>query len=253
MPEQRILAIAAAIVFVAYSATIRVALDLRIADALLGGLANTVPVVLFGIGVRFAIVRWLAGRNPIVQAFCHLLLCAAFSALSLWLLVVLLGLVNGASPIEFSVRPFPAPVAAWQTLENVTTYGALAALSYLPAGRHLAPAAVREPEPSRFFIRSGEDLRPVDFARIVCIAGADDYAEVTTLDGKHLVRMTLAEFGRKLDASRYARVHRSWIVNLDRVDRVEPAGGGRMLLHMSTGDAVPASRSGARLLRDRVI
>jgi len=90
-------------------------------------------------------------------------------------------------------------------------------------------------------------------AAIVSITGADDYAEVATLHGKHLVRLTLAEFEKALDGARFIRVHRSRIVNVDRVSRAEPAGGGRMLLHMENGEMISTSRAGARLLRDRVL
>jgi two-component system, LytTR family, response regulator len=106
---------------------------------------------------------------------------------------------------------------------------------------------------SRYFIRSGDEIQPVDVDLIVSIAGADDYAEVATLKGKHLVRMTLAEFEKSLDPARFIRVHRSRIVNFERIVRAEPAGNGRMLLHMEDGEAIVASRAGSRLLRDRVI
>jgi DNA-binding LytR/AlgR family response regulator len=87
----------------------------------------------------------------------------------------------------------------------------------------------------------------------VSIAGADDYTEVRTLSSKHLVRVTLAEFAKSLDPAKYIRVHRSWIVNTDRVARAEPAGGGRLLLHMETGETISTSREGAKLLRNRVL
>ncbi|RUL76194.1 LytTR family transcriptional regulator [Dyella choica] len=190
--------------------------------------------------------------------------------------------------------------AAWQTLENVTTYALISAMSYLQAQYHLsstaAPAPVpigpviqahrslpsaghrqepgraallsqrsqeepaKEPEAargdserSRYFVRIGDELRPIDMDTVVSIGGADDYAEVWTLSGKHLVRMTLTDFTKSLDPARYARVHRSWIVNIHRIARAEPAGGGRLLLHMETGQTISTSRAGARLLRDRVI
>ena len=98
-----------------------------------------------------------------------------------------------------------------------------------------------------------DEIQPIDVDTIVSISGADDYAEVTTLGGKHLVRMTLAEFEKSLDPSRFIRVHRSRIVNVERIARAEPAGGGRLLLHMQDGEAIAASRTGSRLLRDRVI
>jgi hypothetical protein len=125
----------------------------------------------------------------------------------------------------------------------------------------IAPLTVREEDAelradaalSRFFVRIGDELRPIDIDAVVSIGGADDYAEVRTLTGKHLVRMTLAEFARSLDPEKYVRVHRSWIVNVHRVTRAEPAGGGRLLLHMESGQTISTSRTGAKLLRDRVI
>jgi len=258
--------LAVGLVFVAYTVTVWVALNLSFGSAVAGGAANTVPVVIFGAAARRLIVTQLMGRNVLFQALGHVVLCAAFALMSFWLLIVLLGLANGASPFEFSVRAFSTSGMAWQLLEEVTTYAVLAALTYAQFGRPAPQAAVAvpspgieipdrapEPEPSRYFIRDGEEIRPVDLERVVCIGGADDYAEVTTLDGRHLVRMTLSEFERTLDAARFLRVHRSWIVNLDFIERAEPAGGGRMLLHMKTGHVIPASRVGARTVRGRVI
>lgn len=259
--------LAIALVFSAYAITVRVAFNLSFGAALADAAANTAPVVIFGAAARHIIVERLAGRGLLIQILGHAALCAAFALLSFWCLLVLLGLANSASLIDFSVRSFSTQGTAWQMLEEVTTYAVLAALTYAQLGRSVPATQVdtppvdrigpaeraREPEPSRYFIRSGEDLRPIDLDRVVCIGGADDYAEVTTLDGVRLVRLTLSEFERTLDSAKFARVHRSWIVNLDCVERIEPAGGGRMLLHMKTGHAIPASRSGARRVRDRVI
>jgi hypothetical protein len=122
-----LLAIAA--IFVAYSGTIRLALGLDLVGCLLGGAANTVPVVIFGVAVRRIIVQRLAGKPVALQLAAHVLLCAAFAILSYGMLIVLLGLFNGWGPDGFVVRPFPAGGTAWQTLENVTTYALIAAVS----------------------------------------------------------------------------------------------------------------------------
>lgn len=289
-------------VFVAYSVTIHLAMHLGVLESLLGGVANTIPVVVFGAMVRRVILRKLIGKPAAMQLLAHLPLCAAFSVLSYGLLIILLGLFNGGEPSGFLVKPFSMSGTAWQTLENVTTYALIAAMSYLQAqhGRHdtahsepvgtkqasdvpsspaptgivglrtasdhnatapvpsvespkEADSASAHPELSRYFVRIGDELRPIDINAVVSIGGADDYAEVWTLTGKHLVRMTLAEFTKSLDPAKYARVHRSWIVNVHRIARAEPAGGGRLLLHMETGQTISTSRTGARLLRDRVI
>ncbi|URL57033.1 LytTR family transcriptional regulator [Luteibacter flocculans] len=272
-------------VFVAYTITIRLAMGFDLVGCLLGGAANTIPVVIFGVAVRRIVAQGLVGRPAGTQLVVHLVLCAAYTALSYLLLIVLLGLFSGAGPEGFVVRPFSLSGAAWQSLENVTTYALIAAVSYLQIQGRAQVALHREPpgdaapiaiaaekeiatapdapaaEPgaradsslSRYFVRMGDELRPLDMDTVVSIGGADDYAEVRTQNEKHLVRVTLTEFARSLDPAKYVRVHRSWIVNTHRIARAEPAGGGRLLLHMENGQTISTSREGAKLLRYRVI
>jgi two-component system LytT family response regulator len=261
----RRVAAAALLVLLAYTAVLMAARGDGLAAALAGGVANTVPVVLLGLAARSLILRWIVGRRQPIVALGHLIVGLAFVLMTYWMLLVMLGLIYGVSATEFDVRPFDPRAMAWQTLQNVTTYGLIAALVHLEArpaaALTLASAGPPEGEAvragtadlSRYFIRSGEDIRPIDVAGIISIAGADDYAEVKTLGGRHLVRMTLAEFEATLDPDRFARVHRSHIVNLDRISRAEPAGNGRLLLHMEDGELIQTSRAGSRRVRDRVL
>lgn len=260
------------LVFVAYTVTLWVAHQSSLFFAVTGGLANTIPVIVVGAPTRRFILTRLARARLPVQVMGHVLLCVGYSVLSYWLLIVLLGAVNSPSPLRFIVQSMISSGMAWQTLENVTTYVAIAALAYtrLYADRasllssrlnDLAartaldtdPAPPEAGPPARFLVRMGEDLRPLDSGSIISITGADDYAELGTTEGKRLVGMTLAEFETRLDPARFIRVHRSRIVNLDYVDRAEPAGGGRLLLHMTNGEVIATSRTGAQALRSRAI
>ena len=73
-----------------------------------------------------------------------------------------------------------------------------------------------------------------------------------TAKGNHLVRRRLGEFESDLPEN-FVRVHRSAIVNLDRVVRCEPAGSGRISVHLEGSEAVIASRAGAKILRERTL
>jgi hypothetical protein len=253
--------LAVAIVFIVYTLTVWSAFQSSLFSAVGGGACNTVPVVGFGLVARRIIVGWLIGRRTLIQAIGHVVLCILFSLASYWLLIVLLAAVTSPSPWNFVVRNFVVRGMSWQLLENVTTYGVLAAVTYararapvpVPAATQSTPPAPPPKEPSRYLVRTGDELRPIDLDRIVSICGADDYAELNTLDGKRLVTMTLAEFEATLDPARFMRVHRSRIVNLDYVLRAEPAGAGRLLLYMKNGETVSTSRTGARSLKTRVI
>lgn len=253
---------AVALVFLGYFFALRVTGEEGLAHTLVSSLLNMVPLLLLAGSARMIIQRYLIGRPSLRQLAAHAALAPAFTLLWYWLLMVLIGFRNGDSATSFTVKAFfPNPAVAWQLLQGLTFYALVAAVTYLRArpsapevvvGRDAAEAP-REAVPARYFTRRGEDIVPIDFAQIVSISGADDYAEVSTLSGKHLVRMTLSDFEQALDGGSFIRVHRSTIVNVDRIARAEPAGGGRMLLHMETGDIIQASRTGTRLLRDRVI
>jgi hypothetical protein len=193
-------------VFLAYSITIRLALQLDFRGSLLGGAANTVPVVIFGALAYRLIRRKLVGKPAVVQLALHLLLCVAFVTLSYAMLIVLLGLFYGRGPEGFLVQPFSTSGTAWQTLENVTTYALIATASYLQGQQVLpiaatvarvnpdglvassparesgeVPEAGTDPVLSRYFVRIGDELRPLDVDTVVSIGGADDYSEVNTL------------------------------------------------------------------------
>lgn len=255
----RLALIASPIVFAAYELALSIGHGSSLRDGLPGALANTIPTVLFGL-IAYALVRaWLTDRSLAVQTAGHVVLCAAYTVLSYWLLIVMLGAVTGVSVIKFNVEPFPVRASVWQMLENATVYGIVAALAYRGTARPDVAVVLggaedgSRPGFSRYFVRSGDEMQPIDVHSIISITGADDYAEVATGEGSHLVRMTLAEFEKSLDPQRFIRIHRSRIVNLERIVRVEPAGSGRLLLHMQNGEAIPASRTGSRLLRDRVL
>ena len=205
--------------------------------------------------------------GPRARVAAHAVGAACFTLGWYWLLTVLGGLFDGASATRFQVKPFLlGPVAEWQLFQGLFVYAAVALLVDREAfAQRSVAAAVDDPgtpaprttpepvAPARMLVRMGDEIVAVEPGEVVSITGADDYAELTLATARHLVRTTLAEFESSLPADRFLRVHRSAIVNLDRVVRAEPAGGGRMLLHMEAGPVISASRAGARALRERLV
>ncbi len=253
--ELRFLAIASAMVFIAYSFTLSIANAAPLWDALAPAAANTVPTTLFGAVAYWIIVTHIVGRPTAFQAGAHLVLAAGFALVSYWFLLVLLGVAQSASAIEFEVRPLISRAMAWQTLQNVTVYGIVAVLAHHRTGQIGEEQETDDLRESlaRYFIRIGDDAIPIDTNSIVSITGAGDYAEVATASGRHLVHMTLAKFESLLPPASFVRIHRSNIVNLDHIARLEPAGSGRLLVHMDDGATLSASRAGSSVLRERIL
>jgi len=74
----------------------------------------------------------------------------------------------------------------------------------------------------RLFVESGERSYFLNISAIVSIHAADDYSEVLRADGqKSLVLKSLREWEERLPEKHFTRIHRSAIVNLNYVDRIE--------------------------------
>lgn len=246
-------AIGLAALYVAYLFMLGPVMGQELRPLLLSALANVAPLGILGFAAREILRRFVLQRAALIQVAAHVGLACVFSLLWFWLLMVFLGLVAGDGLVEFIVRPFPDAAAAWQMFQGLTVYGLVAAIAYAESATSAAPTQEEQHQRSfRFFVKQGEELRPLNPDDVIVIRGADDYSQVVTPAVTHLVRLSLGTLGERL-GERFIRVHRSCLVNVDKIERAEPAGGGRMLVHMDNGDTIASSRAGAKLLRERAI
>lgn len=232
--------------------------------ALLTALTNITVPMLLGVPVFAVLARFVFRASPLVQLAAHMVLSLTFTFAWLNILVWELGVIGWLRRGAFQIVAFTGPALTWQLFQGLVVYFLIAAGayvivmmvrgSYLLAGLVQAPQAVdppADPEPGagRVFVKGPEGYTPLDFDDIISISGADDYCEVKTSVATHLIRMTLATLEERLDPELFVRVHRSHIVALPRIQRVEPRAGGGMTLHMAGGSTVLASRSGAAALQ----
>ena len=98
---------------------------------------------------------------------------------------------------------------------------------------------------------SGGDLI-VDVAEITWIEADDYYAAVHAAGRRHLVRESLASLEKRLDSSQFVRVHRSAIVNLNRVSGIDGSTGGDFEVVLEGGARLKLSRSYSKELRARL-
>ncbi len=227
-----------------------------LADSAIYALINVAPLTVLAAGVHWLIKRYLMQLSVAAQIIGHIAAAAAFAVAWFTLVTSLLevrsALMSGGS-LEFA--GFTGGAFIWQALQGLVLYWAVAATTYaVRGGRGAAPVTIVSAAPlERYLTRTGDEIAPVNVRDIVLIAGAQDYAEVTTLTGRHLVRMSLGEFEQRLDPARFIRVHRSHIINIDYLDHAEPAGGGRLVAYMVTGAVVPLSRTGSQALRQLIV
>ncbi len=223
--------------------------------AALNALANVVPLALLAAAAHLLVKRHVMRLSVPAQIIAHVAIGAAFAAAWFALVTLALALIDYAQNGRFDLAGFTGGAFIWQNLQGLVLYWAVIATTYaVRGGRAAAPVTIVSAPPlERYLTRKGDDIAPVNVRDIILIAGAQDYAEVTTLTDTHLVRMSLSEFEKRLDPQRFLRVHRSRIINIDHLDYAEPAGGGRLIAHMTDGATVPLSRTGSQALRALIV
>ncbi len=123
--------------------------------------------------------------------------------------------------------------------------------SALPPPATDLAAAARQGKPlERIVVKDGPKVTVVHLDRLDWVQAQDDYVLLRT-EGKNLLKQqTLASLESQLDASRFIRIHRSYILNLDRLVRVESDGKDSREAVLRDGTRLPISKSGYARLRE---
>jgi two-component system, LytTR family, response regulator len=104
----------------------------------------------------------------------------------------------------------------------------------------------------RVLVRSDGRIRLVPVAEVDWIEAADNYVRVHAGVERHLVRETMAAMEARLDPARFARIHRSTIVNLARIRELQPTFNGEYAVLLHTGAKLTLSRGYREALRSRL-
>ena len=108
--------------------------------------------------------------------------------------------------------------------------------------RALEQVAPTRPRVERFLVKDQGRSRFVAAQEVEWIEAAGNYLKLHTPGAVHLVRATMKEIESRLDPARFARVHRTAIVNVDRIQYLEPWSHGDQLLVMKSGAKLMLSR-----------
>jgi len=100
----------------------------------------------------------------------------------------------------------------------------------------------------RIVVKDGTKVSLIAVDKLEYAEALDDYVSLATEGKKHLKQQTISGLELALDPSLFVRIHRSYIVNLERVARIEPYGKDSKVAILTNGVKLPVSRTGyARL------
>lgn len=105
--------------------------------------------------------------------------------------------------------------------------------------------AVQNPLPqNRIVVKSNNKIKIIPLPDIQYLEAADDYVKIHTAEGQYLKNKTMAYFEQLLDVKQFVRTHRSYIVNVQFITRLEPYEKENYLAMLNTGEKVPVSKTG---------
>src|SRR5262249_33611526 len=144
--------------------------------------------------------------------------------------------------VDYLLKPFGPERFAEAIVRAKARKTALPVRDLVTAAR--APGAKLE----RVLIRSGAAVHVLPISKIDYIAEQDDYVSVHSEGKQFLKQQTMSEVEASLDPSRFVRIHRSYMLNIDRLSKLELYAKDSHAAILRDGVRLPVSRSGyARL------
>jgi two-component system LytT family response regulator len=163
---------------------------------------------------------------------------------------------------EYALKAFEVHAVDY-VLKPVTRERLAGSLAQVRA-RLGAPAAASAPSPAmlaaaarppgryveRLLVKDGPNVHVIPVGQVDWIEAQDDYVGIRAEGRTHLKPQPLAEVAAGLDPARFVRIHRSCVLNIERLARLELYAKDSYLAVLQDGKELPVSRSGHARLRE---
>lgn len=108
----------------------------------------------------------------------------------------------------------------------------------------LETAAQSPSQHERVVVKTGTKVKIIPVQDIEYLSADDDYVSIHTAEGAFLKNKTMSFFEQTLDARHFARVHRSYIVSIAQITRIDPYEKDAHIAILKSGARVPVSKTG---------
>ncbi len=108
----------------------------------------------------------------------------------------------------------------------------------------LETAASSPAQHDRIVVKTGTKIKVVPVQEVIYLEAADDYVNIHTAAGAFLKNKTMSFFEQILDPSLFTRVHRSYIVRVEQITRIDPYEKETHILILKSGAKIPVSKAG---------
>ncbi|HEU5291231.1 MAG TPA: LytTR family transcriptional regulator DNA-binding domain-containing protein [Cyclobacteriaceae bacterium] len=103
---------------------------------------------------------------------------------------------------------------------------------------------------NRVVVKTGTKVKIIPLHEIHYLEADDDYVRVVTADGQYLKNKTMQFYEQSLDPQQFVRVHRSYIIHINQITRIDPYQKENHLALLRSGKQIPVSKTGYAKLKE---
>jgi two-component system LytT family response regulator len=150
--------------------------------------------------------------------------------------------------IDYLLKPFSKERFDKAVQKFLSQYNNI--LKQQPAKALLETASASPNQSNRVVVKDGNKIKIIPIAQIQYFEAADDYVKITTAEGSFLKNKTMASFEKLLPAQQFVRIHRSYIVNVQLISRIDAYEKESHIMQLTSGAKLPVSKSGYMKLKE---
>ena len=122
----------------------------------------------------------------------------------------------------------------------------------VPANEILAKKPESSSPLNRIVVRKGNSINLIPVEEVRYVEAQDDYVMIHHSAGKALKQQTMKSCEDALSKTDFVRIHRSYLVKVGEIKRIEPYGKDNYVAILQSGDKLPVSRSGYKHLKEEL-
>ena len=147
-----------------------------------------------------------------------------------------------ANAIDYLLKPFSESrlqqsLDKWRQLHNAKAAKSKVDLDVFPA------------QQDRVVVKLGSKIKIIPISDVLMIESADDYVKIHTAEGHYLKHKTMSFYERTLADHNFVRVHRSYLVPVNQITKIDPYEKDGFIALLKSGHKVNVSRSGYQKLK----
>jgi two-component system, LytTR family, response regulator len=153
--------------------------------------------------------------------------------------------------VDYLMKPFPKRrflEAVKKAIEKIRAGNG----NKEPASQLLAKTPENTPPVNRVVVRKGNAINLIPVEQIKYVEAQDDYVMIYHAGGKALKQQTMKFYEENLPKADFLRIHRSYIVSVGEINRIEPYGKDNHIAILHSGDKLPVSRAGYKHLKEEL-